>query len=193
MMRHKRKIIIIILMMIVIIGGLYVFLLSTRISLPFPDEVHWVHRFASVTAISEPDSWGWPRYHRILSDGDELEYGESIELRVYYDSFGTQYGHAIGRTIYRDGERIRLVYISRTETLLSLMRRRLSPNMRTHYRITRTDALQDIGHGQQTIEIYYLQSLYRQRRRIESLSDADFDALRAYSSFVWRGTIWIPE
>ena len=170
------------------------FLFFGRISLPYYERPEWGIGHFDIVAISGTETWGWPDNYRILSDGDKLEYDELIELWVYVDSFGSQYGHAVGRTLYRDGERIRLVYISRTETPFSLMRRRFwAARLATQEFRSRMDALQDIGHGQQTIEVYYLQSLYRQRRRIESLSDADFDALRADGSFVWRGTIGIPE
>ena len=175
-----------IIIIITIVGGLYMFLSMTRISLPYRERPHWTIGHIAVAAVSE-----WPHY-RILNDSSQFKYDESLELWIHVDSFGTQYAHAIGRTIYRDGERVRLVYITRTEKLLSLTRRRFLPNLRTQEMRAQTDALQDLGYGHQTIEVYYLQSLHRQRRRIERFFDADFDALRADGNFVWRGTIEIP-
>jgi len=194
MTRHQKKITIIILITATVISGLSMFLFFLRISLPYHERSDRVIGHITVVAISEPEIVGWPYYNRTLYGGDKLEYGESIELWVFCVALGTQSGHAVGRTLYRDEERVRVVYITRTETLFSLLHRWLLHRRSFISDIaTRTDALQDIGYGHQAIEVYYLQSLHRQRRRVGRLSDEDFDALRTDSTYIWSGIIEIPE
>jgi len=189
--REKIFFIIIIIAFIVgnIIYALYAHLSSTQISLPLHEHMRPESEF-SVVATVEVYWSDWPNF-RVLYDGDKLENDESIELWVTIDAFYIQSGYAVGRTIYRYGENIRVVYMLRTETQLSLIRRRLRPSL-TQARPSRTDALQDIGYGQQTIEVYYLQSLHYHIETIEELPDEEFDALREEASFVWRGTFDIP-
>jgi len=173
-----------------IVYTLYAFLSSSEISLPLFEHTRPEWEFAVVATI-EVDWSDWPDWRWLDSD-DEPEYGESLELWVVIDSFYVQSGYAVGRTLYRNEEKIRVVYMLRTETQLSLMRRRFGPTRLTQMRFSRTDALQNLGYGQQTIEVYYLQSLRHHIETIEELSDEDFDALRTEASFVWRGIFDIP-
>ena len=173
-----------------IVYTLYAFLSSSEISLPLFEHMRPEWEF-TIAATVEVDWSDWPDF-RVLYSGDRLEYEESIELWVVIDSFHVQRGYAVGRTLYRNEDKIRVVYMLRTETQLSLMRRRFGPTRLTQVRYSRTGALQDMGYGQQTVEIYYLQSLRHHLGTIEELSDEDFDALREEASFVWRGIFDIP-
>ena len=189
--REKTFLISIIIASIVgnIVYALYAFLSSSYIPLPLSEYMRPKSEF-SIAATVNVDWSDWPDF-RVLYDGDKLEYKESIELWVTIDAFYIQRGYAVGRTLHRNGEDIRVVYMLRTETRLSLIRRRLVTRF-TQARYSRTDALRDIGYGNQTIEVYYLQSLRHHLETIEELSDEEFDALREEASFVWRGTFDIP-
>jgi len=190
--REKIFFIIIIIAFIVgnIVYALYIHLSSAQIPLPLHEHMspEWEFRVVATVEVYWSD---WPNF-RVLYDGDKLEYEESIELWALIDAFYAQRSYTIGRSLYRNGEKIRIVYMLRTETRLSLIHRRFRPRLLTRSKPIRTDALQDIGYGQQTIEVYYLQSLLYYLETIEELSDEEFDALREEASFVWRGTFDIP-
>jgi len=186
MKRFQKKMIIICFVVTAIVGGLSAFLFMGQIAFRFE---HLVRVFVIAAVPEDSDELSIWLNWRELPDGDELEYNETIELWLLADSFFSQNEHVFWWTLYREGEIIRVVYISITETPITAIRRAyFHTQLRTQSRYVRTNAFQDMGYPQQRIEVYYLQNLHRLRRRIDRLSDEDFDALRAEASFVWRGT-----
>ena len=134
---------------------------------------------------------------RVLQDGDKLKDGERIELWMRICTLTSQNSHVAARTLYREAESVHVVYISITETPISLIRfERLysaTGGVRSQGYHIQTDAFQNIDSFPQNIEIYYLRNLHLQQRRISNLTDEQFDELRNNATPVWNGIIDVSE
>ena len=118
--------------------------------------------------------------------------GEFVELSILVDSFLDRTGHAVGRTVYRDGQSVRVVYISITETPISFIQVRIFNRRETPIVFSPTTAFNNIELPQM-VEIYYLRNLHRIQRRIHRMSDEDFDALRKEDMQIWSGVIRVAD
>ena len=134
---------------------------------------------------------------RHLYNGATLKHGESVELRIGLDRYFSQRKHVNWRTLYRNDESVLIVYFNITEPPISKLRREyyhlFTGGIRTSPAQTPTMVLQDIDHFPQSVEIYFLQNLHHQQRRINRLTDERFDELRANAVPVWNGVIGITE
>ncbi|MCL2275958.1 MAG: hypothetical protein FWC16_13625, partial [Defluviitaleaceae bacterium] len=108
-----------------------------------------------------------------------------------WQNFGNTGTNARGRDLYRDGERVRVVFIHKTETLWdSLFFNIEAVNWSNGGSFTGTsiygDDFQTAHPTPKRIEIYYLP--VRNIVRLGNLSDESFDAQRANATRIWAGT-----
>jgi len=173
------------------ISGVVIYMFFGQISLIY-DSMRGVAIIAVVPIDYEDELSVWMNWRELL-DGEELEYNETIEFWLLEDSVFPRIGYVSWRSLYRDNEKLRIVYFSYTETPIAMIRRVYSSvEMRTQSRIVRTNAFQYMGPSPQKIEVYYLHNLHRLQRRIARLSDEDFDVLRENATLLWQGTFNIP-
>ena len=197
----RKKIVILSISTLSILTALASFLFFWQIPLSVQhQEAQYLYRtIARIHAAryeQDEDGWEW-RNSRILMDNDKLEHGESIELVIIVDSFFPQNTHETGRTLYRDGGQVHVIYVSITESLITALHHEYlaltTGGIRTQPRPFISDALKNIEQFPKKIEIYYLQNLHRQRRRIQRMSDEQFDQLRESATQVWSGVIGVAE
>ena len=124
----------------------------------------------------------WTEY-----ESDALKYNETARLSVIIPSGSTFSVHTIWRTLYRNGESVRVVYVSTTEVRFAMLRIDWTTmNWRSKY--IPTSALDDIILPQM-VEVYYLRGLHRIEQNSDELSDEAFDALRDDAVLLWRDVI----
>jgi len=206
-MKLTPKKIVLCLMALSASGGLVAYLFLGRVPLWFNE----CSRQAVIVAVSGGhsvyDQYGtpiWPNWRYLFDIGEcepnefeelwELEPNELTELWLIIDSFFSRESHVSWRNIFRDGEHIRVVYISFTETPITMIHRVFfSDRLRTQKRFLQTTAFQGIEHTPQTVEVYYLRNLHQLQRRIDRLSDEDFYALRMGATLVWSGVVGVAR
>jgi len=212
--RKRKRIAIVSLVILTFVGGLLAFLFQGQlpawigqfaprrvvaIHIVTDEEIRYSYVYFPDYAVIQAGSDENDRMRRVrhLYDGNELKYGEYAQLFIRVDSFFSQRSHARWRTLYRDGDDVFVVYVSVTETPISLLHREyyrlFTGGIWTHSVPNQTYAFQDIENFPQNVEIYYLENLHRMRWRINRMSDERFDALRADGALVWSGVIGSAE
>jgi hypothetical protein len=137
------------------------------------------------------DEHGWLVTHgsRNLRYDAELREGEIAvdELALVHEGFAFRGFNIIGRNIYRNGERIRVVYFNYTQTpVVRFLQNHTNMNSRTTGSIFNSQ-LQGFYFGPQTIEVYYLPDLHNIIHTITEF--CYFDGFRENGVPVWRGVV----
>lgn len=168
-----------------------------EITIPFDADKMWVEvgHLAYTEFITEE---GWHgRHWRLLYPGDALRDGEQMqeELMLRTAGFSHRYIHIYGRTIYRGGERVRIVFYSYTESPLQrFLRTALNWDDGADGRTWHFE-MHGMYIGTQQIEVYYLPGLHRLLEEEPGyfptmpLSNDEFYALLNDAVKVWYGTM----
>lgn len=178
---------------ILLIGILFV----RRYSVPIPFDANRMFIETVPSAFTVNDEYGWID----LTNIDSLDFQESKSVLsgkldvmnlvwLTYRGINNASSWSKGRTINRNGEKVRVIYYRYTKTLWDLM---LPSDLFAHSEsasnygeIYDDSAAFDGGaHEPERREIYYLQ--VRDLDSLDELSDKEYDALRQKASLIWSG------
>ena len=178
---------------ILIIGILF----TRRYSVPIPFDANRMFIETVPSAFTVNDEYGWVDLTNI--DGLDFQESKSVlsgKLDVMnlvwlsYRGIHNAGSWSKGRTISRNGEKVRVIYYRYTKTLWDLMLPSdlfaQSESASNYGEIYGDSAAFDGGvHEPEQREIYYLQ--VRNLDALDELSDKEYDALRQKASLIWSG------
>ena len=179
---------------VILITGI-LFIRRYSIPVPFDANRMFIETVPSVFTVN--DEYGWIDLMNI--DGLDFQESKSVlsgKLDVMnlvwltYRGMNNAGSWSKGRTIRRNGEKVRVIYYRYTKTLWDLM---LPGDLFVHsesasnYGEIYDDSAAFAGgvHEPERREIYYLQ--VRDLDALDELSDKEYDALRQKASLIWSG------
>lgn len=179
---------------LLLLAGFFTFANFYEIPLPFDSYRMSVELMPSAVVISENGKVSWKELESAKSKGMVSGDYENVINVLYrnYQGINNISESSTGRTINRNGEDVRLVYYCYSKTLWNSLFK--DPDLEEYSesgRSTGTDMYggnyQSLNYEPQMTEVYYLP--LRDLYKIDSLSDTEYDSLRADSGLIWRGTI----
>ncbi len=188
----KRNLAVVILCTGLALSGLGYIARHCEVPVPFHSEYMLTESYLAAATTDELGFVGWKdvdgldsqKLKEVVSEGQPTIELMGLTLRgpVYADDC-----HISGRDIQRDGQTVKVVYYCYTETLWNRLFRH-NPGGECWMRVTDGvygNGLYGAKHTPQKQEFYYLP--VGNMRRLDSLSDTEFEALKEKATLVWEG------
>lgn len=190
----RRKYVVVILFTCVLLIGFMIFAKNFDIPVPYEKEKMTIETYQAA-AVPNPygliqwddvDLLDFETTKTVISEGYDLL---NLVRLVRKEAPAGQSINSYGRTIYRNGQKVRVVYYCYTKTLWNKIFFNENEDLSTQVTTGDIygDSLYHENYEPQMREIYYLPS--RNMNTLEKLSDEEFDAQRENAVLIWDGMV----